>query len=374
MTPPRSFVGTLTSHSWLARFHTRALIFGLLTLLFVALALFPQRYRAAVTLTPTDPQSLGLSGALGQLGAINNVFGNQAAVEVALRVGKGVYVRDLVIHRLALGKRLDMSNRLELHRWLDKRVTIRSLRGGIVSIEMQNRDPKLARDVVAAYGDAMQEQLAEISRKQTSYKRKVLEQLVNEASDQLEKAQAVYDRFRLRNRTPLPALAVEAVSSRIPMLESAIKAKLISIAAARELYSDNNSIIRQMNAELAMLRQQLAQVRATNGNDASVGNNATVGEAVATSSQLFRLEREVMVARTLYDSYLRFLQGTAVEDLTSSANVRILEPPFIDTERQVWWPALAAALAMIMLWLSIEFYRLRPPLGARLEAEDRYVG
>lgn len=367
MTPPRSLVGTLTSFRWLAKFRTRALVFGLLTAFFAALALFPQRYHAAVTIAPTDPQSLGLSQTLGQLGAINSVFGNQAAVEVALRVGNGIYVRDLVIKQLKLGERLGTNDRRELHRWLSKRVDVRSLRGGIVVVEMNSRDANLARDIVGAYGTALQNRLAEISRRQTGYKRRVLEQLVQEASSQLTTAQARYDEFRLRNNNPLPAVAVEAVAQRISMLESGIKAKQIDIEAARQLFADDNPIIRQKTTELNVLRRQLAEVRATSDVDV-----VSVGRAVSTSSQLFKLEREVTVARALYDSYLKYLQGTAVEDLTSTANVRMLEPAFVDTDRQVWWPALAAALAVLMTWLSIEFYRLRPPLGAPLPNGARH--
>ncbi|RZI61341.1 MAG: hypothetical protein EOP94_00880 [Zymomonas sp.] len=361
-------MGTLTGHRWLGRFRNRALIFGLLTLLFVVLAVFPQRYRAAVTIAPTDPQSLGLSQTLGQLGAISSVFGNQAAVEVALRVGNGIYVRDLVIKDLNLGKRLGIANRRELHRWLSKRVNVRSLRGGIVVVEMNSRDPEFARDIVGAYGSGMQERLAEISRRQTGYKRRVLEQLVKDASVQLATAQSNYDAFRLRNNNPLPAVAVEAVSQRISMLESAIKAKQIDIEAARQLFADNNPVIRQLSSEQNTLRRQLGEVRATSEVDV-----VSVGRAVSTSSQLFKLEREVTVARALYDSYLRYLQGTAVEDLTSSANVRMLEPAFVDTDRQVWWPAVAAAIAILLLWAAIEFYRLRPPVGARFDGDDLYV-
>jgi uncharacterized protein involved in exopolysaccharide biosynthesis len=117
-----------------------------------------------------------------------------------------------------------------------------------------------------------------------------------------------------------------------------------------------------MLAEIEALRGQLVQVRAT-----SPENSTTVGSAVATSSALFKLERDLNVQRALYDSYLKFLQGTAVENLTSTANIRILEPPFIDTDRQIWWPAAAISLALLLLWAMIEFYRLRPPVGARLD-------
>jgi len=354
-------IGTLTHVRLLQRFRIRAAVFSVLIALALIFTFFPERYRAAVTLTPTDPQSLGLSPTLGQLGALNNVFGNQAAIEVALRIARSELARDYVIDKTHLASRLHQNDRIKLHRWLDKKVTIRSLRGGIVLIEMDSETPDLARDVVGAFANATQQRLADISRKQTAYKREVLVQLVNDASQRLSLAQSRYDSFRLRNSAPSPLTAVEAVSARIPQLEAAVKAKQVDLAAARQLYTDDNNVVRQLSAELATLQQQLAQVKAT-----SPGNDSTVGRAVSASSQLFKLERDLNIARALYDSYLRYLQGTAVEDLTSTANIRILEPPFVDTERQLWTPALALAILLGLLWAVIEFYRIRPAAGDRV--------
>jgi HPt (histidine-containing phosphotransfer) domain-containing protein len=352
-------VGTLASLNLFGTVLRRLFVFGVPILLFTALAFFPERYRAAVTLTPAEPTSLGLSGTLGQLGAINGVFTNQAAVEVALRVSRSVQARNIVIDRLKLPQRLGLT-RLQTHRWLVRKVDIRSMRGGIIVFEIENRDPRLAQDIIAAYTNATQARLAEINRAQTAYKREVLMQLVDDASRRLTTAQTVYDTFRLTNRAPTPNTAVQAISARIPQLEAAIKSKQVELASARQMFTDDNPEIRQKVAEMQALQQQLENVRATTQGE------STVGQAVATSSQLFKLERDLTVARSLYDSYMRYLQGTAVEDLTSTANVRLLEPPFIDTDRQIRWPALAAAVAFLLLWGAVEFYRLRPPVGADL--------
>lgn len=354
-------VGSLAAAAPLSRFRNRAILFLVLIALAAITAFVPERYRAAVTLTPTDPSSLGLSGALGQLGAVTNVFGSQAAVEVALRVGGSVSVREAVIARTKLGDRLDEDDPIKLHRWLADRIIIRSLRGGIVLIEMKLTDAKLARDLVGAYAEEIRQRLSVISRLQTAYKRDVLEKLVVEASERLEQAQARYDRFRLGQRIPLPETTLPTVNQRILQLEAAIQSKQIARKVALSFYAPGNPAILQIDAELRALERDLAQVRAT-----SPSSNANLGKVVQNSSTLFRLERELNIAKGLYDSYMRFLQGTSVEDLTSTANVRILEPPYIDTERQVWWPGASLAIFLILLWAAVEFYRLRPPPGRQM--------
>ncbi|MBT0668676.1 hypothetical protein HT136_09885 [Novosphingobium profundi] len=353
---------------WLSRFRNRALVFGLPILAFAVLAVFPQRYLAVATMTPSDPSSMGLSATLGQLGASNSVFGNQAAIEIAMRVANGVYVRDLAIKTGHLDKALGKSS-LELERELEHRVDIRSLRGGIIMISTKDRDPKLAKTVVSSYTVALRSRLGQIAREQSAYKRKVLEQLVDEASKNYAKAQANYDTYRRTYRTPNPQGAPDSVNTRLLQLQGAIDAQKIALSTARQFYTDDNIQIRQLKAEMASLQEQLNQARSLAPNI----KQDNVGSVIENTTRLFDLERKLGLQRSLYDSYQRFLEGTLVENIASDANLRILEPPYIETDRQYWMPGLAALAALILLWGAIEFYRLRPPVGARLEREDTHA-
>jgi capsule polysaccharide export protein KpsE/RkpR len=357
----RTIIGTIAGSPLLRNRHLGRAAMAVILAILLFFSVFPERYRAAVTLTPTDPTALGLSGTLGQLGALNSVFGNQAAVEIALKIGRGIYTREMVANRLKLMDRLGFANRTEMHRWLERNVEIRSLRGGIVQFETKNKDPDLARDLVGAFADATQEELARISRRQTDYKRGVLIKLVTEASNRLARARGAYDTFRLSSRYANPSESIEAIGSQIPLLQGAIRSKEVQLTAARQFATDENMNVRQILAELKALRAQLAQAEATNP-----AQKDSVGRAVLASTQAEKLQRELSIAQTLYDSYMRFLEGTSVEDMTSTASVRILERPFVDTKRQVNWAPLAAAIALFLLWMAIEFYRLRPPVGERM--------
>ena len=346
----------------------RRVSFLILIVLFSLLSLFPERYRAAVTLTPTDPASFGLGGALGQLGAINSVFGNQTAVEVALKVASGVKVREAAAIKSKLAQRKHFDSDLDMYRWLQQKVTIRSLRGGIITYETFLGDPALGRDIVAAYAAATQERLSQIAQGQTEYKRDVLVKLVSDASNRLARARGAFNAFRLQTRYGNPEQAIEAIGERVPVLEASIKAKQVQLNAARQFGTDDNLLVRQILAELGALQGQLKQAQATNPAEQN-----SVGRVVSASTEAERLARELGFAQTLYDSYVRYLEGTGVEDMTSTASVRILEAPFVDTERQIDWRFGSLAIGLALLLAAIEFYRVRPPVGDRRIVRETYA-
>lgn len=313
-------------------------------------------------MTPTDPSSLGLGGALGQLGALNTVFGNQAAIEISLKVARSMDVRRMVIDQLKLMKERNFANAVEADRWLDRKVVIRSLRGGIILIEVQDENPDLALRLVTTFADATRERLAEINRRQTAYKRDVLEKLVGDASDRLADAQNAYDTFRLTTRNAEPNFALASVNARIEAIRAAIKSKEVALNAARQFATDENISVKQILAELDALRGQL-QIAMAQSPEVS----GSVGRIVQQSTRVRELERKLILARGLFDGYKRFLEGTAVEDLTSTASVRVLEPPFLDSSRQLNVIPLAIGILILLIGFVIEFYQLRRPVGASQE-------
>lgn len=363
MTPPPELLGGMKRLPLLGPVlvHNgrRRLLFTVLVAVCAALSFFPERYRTAVTLTPSDPSALGLQSALGQLGAFNTVFGNQAAIEVALRIARSTAVRDKVAAKLDLDRKLGTGSRTATSRWLAKQVDIRALRGGILQMELKTDDPELGRSIVGAWSEATRAQLAEIAVRQTEYKRGVLEKLVAESTQRMLKAQANYDRFRLGRRTAEPGQEIGAISGRIEGLRQAIKGRDLQLRTALKFATPNNFQIRQIVAERASLQTELEQALRQRGN-----SQDTLGSVVTAGTQLIFLERELAIARSLFDNYNRFLLGTYVEDLTSTANIRILESPYVDTERQLNILPLALGVLLLLIGIAFEMLLARRPVGA----------
>lgn len=359
MTPPRDIVGTLRVSAPFRNVRLRRSIFAVAVLLCAVLTLFPQKYRAAMSLTPTDPSALGLGNALGESGAVNTVFGNQAAVEIVLRVGKSGQTRADVIRKLDLMKRKGFSSPVAADRWLEKAVVIRSLRGGIVAIESWQTDAAFARELVTALLEATRAKLTQIGRRQTAYKRKILEQLLADADERLAVAQANYDQFRLQTRYAQPTSAIGSIATRVAALKDAIRNKEVELYAARQFATDTNLSVRQLIAQLSSLRVQLAQAQSLNDN-----NTDSVGDVVQKSTRIRELDRLLLIAHTRHDSYERLLEGTAVEDITENAVIRIIEAPYVDSARQFNLLPMTIGIVLLLIALAIEFYGLRPPVGA----------
>jgi tyrosine-protein kinase Etk/Wzc len=151
---------------------------------------------------------------------------------------------------------------------------------------------------------------------------------------------------------------------RIPDLQAQIRAKEIQLGVTRKFATDDNMSVRQIMAELDVLRQQLAEAEAV-----SPKVEESVGRVVKESTKAQDLLRELMIARTLFDSYVRFLEGTSVEDLTSTGNLRELEPPFVDSHWQIKTIPAGLFLILLLAGLAIEFYGVRPPVGAMRDGE-----
>lgn len=348
---------------WFQRPWIRRAVFAVLIAVAGILALFPQRYEANVKLAPQETSTAGLSAILSQLGGnYAALLGNHQPVEIDLTIGRSFEVQSTVARRAGLVKPgADRATVAKAVRDVDRQVIVRALRGNIIEIVTSSGDPGAALNLAAVYAKTMQDRLAELSRTQTTYKRGVLNQRMREASDRLARAEAAISRFRAQYQVIAPDEQLGAAVAQLSALRSQYQATQIELAKARRTNTEQSFPVRSLRTALAAIQAQIADAE----RQARSNNGLTASGIAPRAIQFEQLTRELRFAQALYDSYTRYLEGAAIENLTADFNMQIVEPPFLEPDRQLNMLPLALLAIIALIAVASEFYMFRPPPGRR---------
>jgi len=318
---------------------------------------------------PQDEQSGGLAAVLGSLGGglqnFASLIGTHQTVEVYLLIARSNDVFADVVNRLHLvgphGFRTAEAAKLSLAR----RVDIHSLTGGILEIQARDADPVRATLLTTTFGQAIQDRVAELSREQTAKKRLVIETRYKDAGEHLAQAQAALDQFRRTNRLAEPGAQFGSALGLKTTMQGEIMAKQVALQTAREFQTDNSIEVKTLQADIASLQRQVAQVDA----GSPTNEDFTLSALAVKNTEYLNLFRTEKFEEALYDTYTRSLEQVSVEDAIAdvNTNIQIVEGPHVVPGRHFNIPAVGALLAVLLLAFYTEYYVPATRLGYRRE-------
>jgi tyrosine-protein kinase Etk/Wzc len=368
MTKPASLLDFVTRSRWFQHNLARRVSFVILVAITALLSLFPQVYQANVKLAPQETNTAGLSAILSQLGGNYAAFlgGGTQPIEIDLAIARSYAVKSSVLRRLG---RISDPASSDLHDEvvkLDDRVEIRAMRGNLMEITVRDRDGAQALRTARAYAEAMQGRLAMLSLETTTFKRKILSQRFNEARARLERAEMAINAFRQANHLETPETQLDLAVGQLASLQAQVEAKQVQLSAALKFNTPQSYAVQAIRAELGALQAQVGSAEAKVRSGGGLTAAGIAPKAVAYQ----RLDRELKFSQALFDSYSRYLEGTAIEDLTAYYNMRLIEPPYLEPERQYNGLALALLALLLGLALASEFIVMRPAPGSYARATN----
>jgi hypothetical protein len=361
--PPTIMAGVLDT-AWFRNPMKRRLTFAVIALILAVLCLWPQRYMARADLLPQD-SSGGLSALLGQSGgglaSLGALLGNHDSIEADLTIARSQAVLRNVIARLRLVGRPGFGDARKAEIRLRRTVEIAALRGGILQITARDADPTFAKALVSGYVAAIQNSRTTLTLQQAAMRRAVANNRLSEASARLAGAQGALSQFQSENKLAAPEAQLGAGVIELANLQGALQAKQVELQTVRQFATGANVRVQAVEAEIAGLEGQIAIAQT-----ASQGASGPSLAAMALqSSRYLNLYRDEKFAEALYAVYTRFLEQVTVDELTASANMEVVEPPYVDPARQFNAPAAGLLALVFILAIAAEYYIARPPVGRR---------
>jgi uncharacterized protein involved in exopolysaccharide biosynthesis len=257
------------------RFLLRATAVGLLASTLVAF-LIPKSYTSTAQLMPPDQQSssalammAGMAAkAGGGLGAVaGDLLGIKSSGALFVGVLRSQTAQDRLIQQFDLrkvyGKRLMMDARTKL----DENTSISEDRkSGIISISVTDHNPQRAATLANAYVDQLNSLVAELSTSSAHRERVFLEERLKVAKQDLDEAANALAQFSSKNNTLDIQQEGKAMLDAAGTIAGELIAAQSQLEGLRQIYTDNNSRVRSMNARVAELRRQLEKLGGTQGN------------------------------------------------------------------------------------------------------------
>jgi capsule polysaccharide export protein KpsE/RkpR len=334
----------------------------------------PKQYKSVASIMPPDQQGSGamllaaLAGRSGGLGSLGSLAGgllgthtNTALYESLLESGT---IGGRLIDRFDLQRVYHSRYRFTTAKHLARMTKITDdKKSGVITIAVEDTDPVRARDLAQAYLDELNNLLTRTSSSSARQERIFIESRLKSVSADLEQAQLALSEFSSRNSTIDLKEQTRGLVDAGARVQGELLVEQSGLQSLRQIYGDGNVRVRETEARIASLRQDLQKMAGTSAplpaTDAAISSSATgpedKGALYPPLRQLPRLAvpyadlyRRVRVQETVFELLTQQFELARIEEAKDIPIVSVIDSPGIP-EKKFFPPRLLLTLLLTLL-------------------------
>lgn len=305
-------------------------------------------FTARTIFLPPQPAATSTTAALATLGAITgataNIPGLRTGPDQHVALLQTDNVRDRLVDRFDLLRVYDKELRIDARNKLADNVRIAlGRRDGLVTVEVDDRDPKRAADIANAHVDELRRLGATLAITEAQQRRAFFERQLAQTRDRLAAAQLAlrgsgFDAGALKAE---PRAAAESYAR----LRAETTAAEVRLQSMRSALVDSAPELVQQRSVVSALRAELARAEQA---------QAPSGDADYTARY-----REFKYQETLFDLFARHYEMARVDEAREGALIQVVDvaqPPEKKSKpKRLLTAAAAGAVAALLLlaWVAL---------------------
>jgi uncharacterized protein involved in exopolysaccharide biosynthesis len=324
--------------------------------------LLPNIYTGTTRILPPQQSASAATAMLNQLGGALGGFAGAAGGALGrtpsdLYVGmlKSRTVADNLIARFDLNKVYEQEFHSGTRNTLQNNTTITAGRDGIITIDVDDKDPKRAADLANAYVDELTKLTKVLAVTEASQRRLFFERQLVQAKDNLTVAEIAARQGLQKGglaQVDAQGRSMIAVTAR---LRAEISAKEVQLGAMRTFAAEGNPELQRAQQELEALRRELARVEGAS--PVAVGK----GEASGGSGldNLGRL-RDVKYYEFLYELLAKQYELAKIDEAKDATIIQVMDKAIEPDRKSKPKRAsivLLSALVALLLGVLVAFIR-----------------
>ncbi len=341
----------------------------------------PNIYTATTKILPPQQSQSAASAMLAQLGNVAGLVGGAAGLKNPndLYVGmlKSRTVADNLIQRFDLKNRYEQKYQSSTRKALESNSVITTGKDGIISIEVDDKDPKFAAELANAYVDELFKFTKVLAVTEASQRRLFFEQQFTQAKDNLAKAEVTARQALQQGGLVKVDDQGKAMVETTARLRAQMSVKEVQIGAMRTFAADRNPDLRLAQQELESIKRELAKIEGAGGTRAA--GSASDGKGIDNLSLL----RDLKYNEFLYELLAKQYEMAKIDEAKDSAVIQVMDKA-IEPDRKskpkrsqivLLWALLAGFFALLWVFVREALVKSRsdPKHVARLVAFKRYL-
>jgi tyrosine-protein kinase Etk/Wzc len=276
-------------------------------------------FTAKTQFLPPQQQQSSAASMLASLGALGGLAGAatglKSPADQYIAFMKSVSVQGALIERFKLVEKYEAKIKTDARLALTGNVRIASGKDGLISVEVDDKDPKFAADLANAHVEELGNLLGRLAVTEAQQRRMFFEKQLQITKENLTKADLALKSSGI-NISVLksnPASAVEAVAR----LKAGISVQEVKLGSMRNYLTESSPDFKQALSELASLKSQL--VKAEKEEPASIN-----------ASDYVSRYREFKYQETMFELFAKQFELAKVDESREGAVIQVLdiaEPP-----------------------------------------------
>jgi tyrosine-protein kinase Etk/Wzc len=333
------------------------LVVGVAVLTAIVSLLLPKYYTANTKILPPQENTSIASAMLGQLGPL---IGAAAGRDLGIRNPNEMYVAmlrsrtvsDNLIDRFSLMTVYREKLRVEAKKRLDTSTEIMAGRDNVISISVEDQDPRRAADMANAYVDELSKLTKTLAVTDAAKRRLFFEREVKAASDELARVEDALK--RTEESTGIIQLDGQAkvMLQAFADLRAQMTAKEVQVQAMKSFATPENPDLVRAEQELAALRTQVARFETGRGGASTA--DIALAKVPGAGLEYARKFRDVKYRETLLELLTKQYEIARIDESKDAAIVQVLDKA-VPPERRSWPPrtALVVASTLFALLLAV---------------------
>jgi len=289
--------------------------------------LLPKIYSSTARILPPQQDS-GLMGLmLGQAGGgmanlAGDILGKGTPADQYVGMLKSEAIKDAIIDRFKLMDVYDEEYRLDTYEKLDKMAEIGvGKKDGIISITVEDEDPKRAAAMANAFVDELGRLTAGISMTGSGQNRAFYEERLAGAKVELVKAEDAMKAFQSKNKALDVTQQARASIEGVALLRAQLAAQEVQLASFRSYLTDSSREVTFQKASIADIRKQIASLEGKG----AASSIPSLGTVPSLGQEFLRLMRNFKIQETLVEILTKQYEMTKLNEVKDVSGLQVIQ-------------------------------------------------